>query len=241
MEKFGNKVIIKHMGDTKENVYSNNSSHNDIFSILQKFKNQGKTGEAIVSKILEKVTGYKKIINNIMINDNGKSRQIDHILICSKGVFVIETKNYAGQIYGKEDSDEWKQYLNGKVYNFKNPIFQNYGHKKIIEKTLKDEKILSQTAEKDGDNSEMPESKDIVQSTEESAAHISNDKVGTTNKKVVEMKDIVYVDELIQLLESNSDINFIKNGSYWEYKNGDTLIRIRDADKVENVFWKNYK
>lgn len=107
--------------------------------------------------------------------------------------------------------------------------------------TLKDEKILSQTAEKDGDNSEMPESKDIVQSTEESAAHISNDKVGTTNKKVVEMKDIVYVDELIQLLESNSDINFIKNGSYWEYKNGDTLIRIRDTDKVENVFWKNYK
>ena len=113
-----------------------------FFLFYRSSKIKGKTGEAIVRKILEKVTGYKKIINNIMINDNGKSRQIDHILICSKGVFVIETKNYAGQIYGKEDSDEWKQYLNGKVYNFKNPIFQNYGHKKIIEKTLKDEKNI---------------------------------------------------------------------------------------------------
>ena len=60
-----------------------------FFLFYRSSKIKGKTGEAIVSKILEKVTGYKKIINNIMINDNGKSRQIDHILICSKGVFVI--------------------------------------------------------------------------------------------------------------------------------------------------------
>ena len=99
---------------------------------------KGKVGEKIVASILEEIQGYKKIINNIMINDNGKSRQIDHILINGKGVFIIETKNYAGSIYGKENSNEWYQYLNNKKFNFKNPIFQNYAHKKIVSEILED-------------------------------------------------------------------------------------------------------
>ena len=97
---------------------------------------KGKCGEKIVKKQLENISGYKYIINNIMINDNGKSRQIDHIAITEHGVFVLETKNYGGIIYGKEKSTEWKQYLNQKCFNFKNPIHQNYGHAEIVKKVL---------------------------------------------------------------------------------------------------------
>ena len=99
---------------------------------------KGNIGERIVANILEQIPGNKRIINDIMLNDNGKSRQIDHIFISNKGVFVIETKNYSGSIYGKETSNEWIEYLNKKKYNFTNPIFQNYAHKQIVSKIIND-------------------------------------------------------------------------------------------------------
>ena len=93
---------------------------------------KGKTGEKLVAERLEIIDGYKHILNNIMLNDNGKSRQIDHIAITEYGVYIIETKNYAGTIYGRETSNEWQQYLNGKCFRFENPIHQNYGHLQTV-------------------------------------------------------------------------------------------------------------
>lgn len=109
-----------------------------ILIILKSPQYKGKCGENIVNKILQQMEEDKYVLNNIMINDNGKSRQIDHILVSEYGVFVIETKNYAGVIYGKETSKEWKQYLNQKCFTFKNPIHQNYGHEEIVKKVLED-------------------------------------------------------------------------------------------------------
>lgn len=97
---------------------------------------KGEIGETSVAKKLEQLDEYKKVINNIYINDEGKSRQIDHIAITQHGVFVIETKNYAGIIYGKENSTQWQQYLNNKCFTFKNPIHQNYAHLKIVESKI---------------------------------------------------------------------------------------------------------
>lgn len=72
-------------------------------------------------------------------------RQIDHIAIAESGIFVIETKNFSGQIYGREYSSEWKQYLGNKSYPFANPIHQNFGHTEIVKEILKDksDKIYS--------------------------------------------------------------------------------------------------
>lgn len=106
--------------------------------ILNSPSYKGKSGEKIVAERLENIDGHKYIINNIMINDNGKSRQIDHISITEYGVFVIETKNYAGTIYGKETSNEWQQYLNHKCYRFKNPIHQNFGHLQIVKQNIEE-------------------------------------------------------------------------------------------------------
>lgn len=99
---------------------------------------KGKSGEKLVANRLDIIDGHKYIMNDIMINDNGKSRQIDHIAITEYGVYVIETKNYAGTIYGRETSNEWQQYLNKKCFKFKNPIHQNYGHLQIVKKCLED-------------------------------------------------------------------------------------------------------
>lgn len=51
--------------------------------------------------------------------------QIDHVIITPYGLFVIETKNYQGTIYGGKDRKAWL--INGK-FKMMNPLMQNYGH-----------------------------------------------------------------------------------------------------------------
>ena len=62
-----------------------------------------------------------------MKNPQAKSgySQIDHVVITPYGIFVIETKNYQGIIYGGNDRKTWL--VNGK-FKMMNPFVQNYGH-----------------------------------------------------------------------------------------------------------------
>lgn len=93
---------------------------------------KGWVGETRVKWVIKKTKpGERYVINNLMLQpEEGKTSQIDHVLINRKGIFVIETKNYAGRIYGKESQQEWTQTLNyGKVkHKLYNPIKQNKTH-----------------------------------------------------------------------------------------------------------------
>lgn len=93
---------------------------------------RGEIGEKEVSYILHSVAqAYGGIVwDNYYFQGSRRSVQIDHIFINPNGVFVIETKNYAGYIYGTEKQREWTQVLaNGKVKNkLYNPVMQNAGH-----------------------------------------------------------------------------------------------------------------
>lgn len=95
----------------------------------------GDIGEKIVGQRLEAVVntygGY--LYNDFCFEDEyGFSSQIDHILITLGGVFIIETKNMVGTIYGDKDAERWKciKYQNGNIYEkiIGNPIIQNQGH-----------------------------------------------------------------------------------------------------------------
>lgn len=104
-------------------------------------KGKGILGEFAVSRKLGKTNPNKHWykINNITFFDGQKSVQIDHVLINESGIHVIETKNYAGRIYGDAKSKTWKQVLAfGKVkHDLYNPIWQNYGHIKGLNEVLK--------------------------------------------------------------------------------------------------------
>lgn len=93
---------------------------------------RGWLGERRVKKILGKTTpGSKYVINDLTLSlADGKSSQIDHLLINQNGILVIETKNYSGRIYGNEKQSEWTQVLAyGKCKNsFYNPVRQNATH-----------------------------------------------------------------------------------------------------------------
>ncbi|AMT97650.1 MULTISPECIES: nuclease-related domain-containing protein [Psychrobacter] len=64
---------------------------------------------------------------------NGGSTQIDHVIVSVYGIFVIETKNYKGWIYGSENQKQWTQsFPNGSKFKFQNPLRQNYLHIKTL-------------------------------------------------------------------------------------------------------------
>ena len=98
-------------------------------------------GEQEVNKVLSKIKGYK-LLSDIMIKNEKGTSQIDHILIGKKGIFVIETKDYSGLIYGEEYSRYWTQVINRNNNQFYNPIRQNYGHVKALEKYIKRDDIF---------------------------------------------------------------------------------------------------
>lgn len=102
-------------------------------------RGKGAIGENRVKAVLGKdIIDQKYVINNLTVLYEGKSSQIDHVIISKTGIFVIETKNYAGQIYGQENQHEWTQVLSyGNVKNkFYNPIKQNKSHIYALGKVL---------------------------------------------------------------------------------------------------------
>ena len=100
---------------------------------------RGVWGEYRVKRALGKTVFDKKyVIHNLLIVNEGKSSQIDHIMINPYGIFVIETKNLSGRIFGAEHQREWTQVLNyGKLKRkFYNPIMQNRTHIYALIKVL---------------------------------------------------------------------------------------------------------
>lgn len=100
-------------------------------------KFRGFMGEFWVKQELKKLPKDKyKVLNDIMLKQNDSTHQIDHIIISQFGIFVIEMKNYYGLILGDDYKDKWVQYLGKKKNSFLNPIYQNYGHVKVLEELL---------------------------------------------------------------------------------------------------------
>lgn len=71
-------------------------------------------------------------INNVTIPISNGTTQIDHVIVSRYGVFVVETKNMDGWIFGDEKSAQWTQCIFGKKYKFQNPLRQNYRHTKAL-------------------------------------------------------------------------------------------------------------
>lgn len=100
---------------------------------------KGLRGEYITSNFLDKIDGNKEFIFNAYIPKQKESEtsEIDIIMIHEKGIFVIENKNYAGWIFGKEKDYKWCQsFENKKKYFFYNPIKQNATHIKYLKQML---------------------------------------------------------------------------------------------------------
>ena len=99
----------------------------------------GYRGEQLVSKALHDICHHlwEVVIDDITLKmPDGSTTQIDHILLCQFGVFVIETKDYRGNIFGSADQKKWTQTLFSCNFTFQNPLRQNFRHVKAVQDIL---------------------------------------------------------------------------------------------------------
>ena len=116
-------------------------------------KHKGNRGEVRVHNILSQLSDEYTILDNVILRTTNGTTQIDHIVVSKYGVFAIETKNYRGEIYGSDNSQDWTQIIVTNVTyrkkwwktysyvtknHFYNPVKQSLAHMYVIKKTLKD-------------------------------------------------------------------------------------------------------
>jgi hypothetical protein len=95
-------------------------------------------GEALLALGLSEVFTAPDyhLMNHITLPLANGTTQIDHILVSRFGVFVIETKDYKGWIFGNPKHATWTQVLFKRKYKFQNPIFQNHLHVRAVRDLL---------------------------------------------------------------------------------------------------------
>ncbi|MFB5267589.1 nuclease-related domain-containing protein [Paenibacillus enshidis] len=88
----------------------------------------GELGEHKINIQLDQLPQGCKYLSDLLLT-NPKARsgysQIDHVVITPLGMFVIETKNYNGEIKGSRKEKNWRVSNRFDMYN---PFMQNYGH-----------------------------------------------------------------------------------------------------------------
>ena len=94
----------------------------------------GWNGERLTAKVLKKLNnkGFTGVVlRNVYVpmENPDETTEIDVLYITRKGVFVIESKNYSGWIFGSEGDRNWTQTLpGGNRQRFYNPVKQNATH-----------------------------------------------------------------------------------------------------------------
>lgn len=164
-------------------------------------KNKGNKGEYLISLELDKPEGNNKTVFNVNLPNGQKGTEADIIYINPSGIYVIESKNYSGYIYGRADCNQWTQTLinaNGTVKrNFYNPLWQNEKHINAIKLLLskyEDLPIYSLVVFGDGATIATDIEDENVINTKDITAKIKSEQVLTESD----------INEIYRILKSHS-------------------------------------
>ena len=96
-------------------------------------------GESVVNSLAKSKldTDQYHLLKNVTLPTQDGSTQIDQIIVSIYGIFVIETKNMTGWIFGNPDQPTWTQKIYQRSYRFQNPLRQNYKHIRVLESLLR--------------------------------------------------------------------------------------------------------
>ena len=114
-------------------------TQNSFFSLL---RDKGKYGEYLTYQHLRKYESYgtKFLFNIYLPKENGETSEVDVLMISPKGLFVFESKNYSGWIFGSENQLHWYQTLpagrKSHKEQFYNPIMQNQTHIRYLQNVV---------------------------------------------------------------------------------------------------------
>jgi predicted RNA-binding Zn-ribbon protein involved in translation (DUF1610 family) len=76
------------------------------------------------------------LLEDLTLPTSHGTTQVDHIVLSRFGVFVIETKNMSGWIFGGKTQARWTQVMRRHKSQFQNPLRQNYHHVKVVQDLL---------------------------------------------------------------------------------------------------------
>ncbi|MFT6925861.1 MAG: restriction system protein [Psychromonas sp.] len=99
---------------------------------------KGVLGEFLVNFLLKTFLPKDQytLIKNVTLPTDDGTTQIDHIVVSKFGVFVIETKNMKGWIFGNAKQKQWTQKIFKYTGKFQNPLHQNYKHTQTLASCL---------------------------------------------------------------------------------------------------------
>lgn len=99
---------------------------------------KGKIGEYWVNRLAEQRLDKEvyHLVRNVTLPTTDGTTQIDHILVSIYGLFVIETKNMRGWIFGQAQQAKWTQQIYRHRSQFQNPLRQNYKHTQTLKDLL---------------------------------------------------------------------------------------------------------
>jgi hypothetical protein len=109
-----------------------------VVSILKSAWWKGHLGELVARAVawLTLDTGTYHRLHNITLPTPDGTTQIDHLFVSRFGIFVLETKNMKGWIFGTENQAQWTQKIYAQSFKFQNPLRQNFKHAKAVEAAL---------------------------------------------------------------------------------------------------------
>ncbi|EPG0367904.1 nuclease-related domain-containing protein [Photobacterium damselae] len=108
-----------------------------IVSVFKSRWLKGIFGEFLVNRLLSKLpeSDYT-LIKDVTLPTSDGTTQVDHIVVSKYGIFVVETKNMKGWIFGSARQKLWTQKIYRHSSKFQNPLHQNYKHIKALETLL---------------------------------------------------------------------------------------------------------
>ena len=136
-------IIVSEIVSFHTSTYKKKTNKKSLLAIL--LFNKGAIGEYLIYDALKKYEkkGAKFFFNLYVPKENGDSSEIDVVMVNGCGVYVFESKNYSGWIFGNSRDQYWTQSLRsgkGTVKNrFFNPVMQNAGHIKALAPILGDD------------------------------------------------------------------------------------------------------
>lgn len=104
-------------------------------TVLFQQRIRGAVGEFMVRVTLAFWFPASSRFNDLYLPRGETITQIDHVLVCPRGVFVIETKNWYGTIYGHPENAHWNR---GSSHGptLYNPLRQNQAHVEAVQEAL---------------------------------------------------------------------------------------------------------
>lgn len=199
------------------------SSTNDNSS-----KKIGEIGEARVKEILQNLPEGYHVLNDVVLKTEKGTTQIDHIVISKHAVFVIETKNYRGDIYGDDNRKEWTQLIvtdvnyenSWKTYTyvtknrFYNPVKQSLGHTIRVKNLLTDYPhlpVLSIVVFSNEANLLNVKTNNYVISEKQLLSTISNHQtIYLTDSQLEEIIELLHQKNIRDSVDNNTHISNLK-------------------------------